>query len=168
VGRLIVTFPRILLGLTLVVLVIYLITIPFNFMAPFEEREVLIIYNVMLFAVMGLLIGATPVNADDLSPRYQNILRLGIVAVAILVVVVSLYAFAAIVYRTVEGGLTINRLAIIGWNGINIALLVQLIDRQLRQRQTAWIDSLHMTFSNGITLYVAWAVILMLATPWLF
>ncbi len=168
VGRLIITFPRILLGLTLVVLVIYLIAIPFNFMAPFENREVLIIYNVMLFAVMGLLVGATPVTADDLSPRYQTALRTGILAVATLVTIVSLYALAAVLYRTFGGVLTINRLTIIGWNSINIALLALLIYRQLRRGTAAWIDSLHQTFSNGIVLYIGWAAFLTLATPWMF
>jgi hypothetical protein len=168
VGRLIITFPRVLLGLSLIVLVIYIAAIPFNFMAPFENRDVLIIYNGMLFAVMALLVGATPVNADDLSGRYQNLLRTGIISVATLVVVVSLYALAATVYRTYLGGLTINRLTIIGWNSINIGLLVLLIYKQLKGGKAVWIDSLHATFHIGSFLYVAWALFLLLAAPWLF
>ncbi|HLF03085.1 MAG TPA: hypothetical protein VI547_13975 [Anaerolineales bacterium] len=168
VGRLIITFPRILLGLTLVVLIIYLIAIPFNFMAPFKNREVLITYNLMLFAVMGLLVGATPVTLDDLSPRYQTALRVGILAVTSVVIVISLYALAAVVYRTMDDVLTINRLTIIGWNTINIVLLTLLIYRQLRGGAAVWLDSLHWTFSTGIVLYIAWAVFLTLATPWLF
>ncbi len=168
VGRLIITFPRILLGLSLIVLVIYIVAIPFNFMAPFNNRDVLVIYNGMLFAVMALLVGATPVNADDLSDRYQNLLRAGIISVAGLVVVVSLYALAAIVYRTYLGGLTINRLTIIGWNSINISLLGLLIYKQVKGGKAAWIESLHSTFHIGSFLYVAWALFLLLATPWLF
>ena len=167
-GRLVATLPRLLLPLTVIVLVIYLIAIPFNFMAPFKNRDVLVIYNGMLFAVMGLLLGATPLQADDLPPRYQTALRSGIIALAILVVVVSLYALSATVYRTVLGGLTINRVTIIGWNSLNLSLLVLLIYKQFRHGAAAWIDSLHSVFSLGATGYVAWGLCLILATPWLF
>ncbi len=70
---------------------------------------------------MGLLIGATPICPEDVSAKVQNALRNGILAVAILAVLVSLYALSAVVYRSVDGGITINRLTIIGWNSINIA-----------------------------------------------
>jgi hypothetical protein len=168
VGRLIITFPRILLGLSIPVLVIYIGLIPFNFRAPFDNRDVLIVYNIMLFGVVGLLVGATPVNEGDISPRYQTALRLGILLVAGLVVAISAYALTAIVYRTIESGLTINRLAVIGWNGINIGLLILLIERQIRQGKSVWIESLHSVFNTGIGLYLLWTVFLLLAVPWLF
>jgi hypothetical protein len=167
-GRLVATLPRLLLPLTLIVLVIYLIAIPFNFMAPFKNRDVLVIYNGMLFAVMGLLLGAAPLHAEDLSPRYQTALRSGITALAILVVVVSLYALSATVYRTVLGGLTLNRVTIIGWNSLNLGLLALLIYKQLRRGAQTWIDSLHSVFGLGTVGYVAWGLFLVLATPWLF
>ena len=126
-GRLIPTLTRLLLPLMLLLLVVYLVVIPFNFMAPFQSRDVLIVYNALLFFVMALLIGVTPVREGDLSPAYHAILRRGVLALAALTVVISLYALAAVVYRTALGGLTINRLTIIGWNGINIAILALLI-----------------------------------------
>jgi hypothetical protein len=86
------TVVRLLLPLTLLVLVIYIFVIPFNFMAPFKNRDLLIIYNVMQFAIVGLLIGATPLKVDDLSQRFQTWLRRGIIAVAILALIISLYA----------------------------------------------------------------------------
>ena len=160
--------PRLLLPFTVVVLVIYLGFIPFNFMAPFNNRDTLIVYNGMLFAVIGLLLGATPLRADELSPRYQTALRAGILTIAVLVIVVSVYALAAIVYRTVQGGLTLNRLAVIGWNSLNIGLLGLLAYRQFRRGKEKWIESLHATFSLGSVGYFAWAVFLTLTLPWLF
>jgi len=167
-GKIVATMMRLLLPLTLLVLVIYVLMIPFNFMAPFENRDVLIIYNVMLFAVMGLLIGATPVRADDLSPRYQIALRSGILAVATLAVLVSLYALSATVYRTALGGITINRLTIIGWDSINIGILVLLVYKQFRHGRKVWVDSLQSVFSTGAIGYVVWTIFLILAIPWLF
>jgi hypothetical protein len=118
---------RLLLPLTLVVLVIYIFVIPFNFMAPFKNRDLLIIYNVMQFAIIGLLIGATPLKVDDLSIKLQTWLRRGIIAVSILALLISLYALSAVVYRTALAELTLNRTTIIGWNIINIVILVSLL-----------------------------------------
>jgi len=166
-GKLVPTMMRLLLPLTLIVLVVYLFVIPFNFMQPFRNRDILIVYNVMLFAVMGLLIGATPLQEHDL-PKYHGALRAGILAVASLTVVISLYALSATVYRTAMGGFTLNRVAVIGWNVINIGILVLLIYKQVKHGAAAWIGSLHSAFSAGTMGYVVWALFLTLATPWLF
>jgi len=167
-GKLVSTLMRLLLPLTLVVLIIYLFVIPFNFMEPFRNREVLIVYNVMLFAIMGLLMGATPVKAEDLSPKHQAVLRAGILAVAILAILVSVYALSATVYRTVLGGITMNRLTIIGWNSINIGILSLLVYKQFRKGPAEWVSSLQSVFSLGTNGYLVWTLFLILAIPFLF
>jgi hypothetical protein len=167
-SRMVTTLPRLMLVLTLVVLVVYIALIPANFMQPFRDRSVLITYNVMLFAVCGLLVGATPVRADDLSGIYQTWLRRGIMAVAALVLLVGAYALAAIVYRTAQDRLTINRLTIIGWNTINIGLFGLLLYRQGAGGKARWIESLHSTFSAASVAYVGWAAFVTVAAVWLF
>ena len=159
---------RLLLPLTLGVLVIYLFVIPFNFLEPFKNRDVLIVYNAMLFAIMGLLVGATPLSLEEVSPRLQRALRSGIQAVAILAVLVSLYALSALLYRTVEGGITINRLTMIGWNVINIALLVLLILRQLGKGEQPWNERIQGLFSLGAYAYVGWSLFVVLVMPFIF
>jgi hypothetical protein len=167
-SKFITTMMRLLLPLTLVVLVIYIFMIPFNFMQPFNNRDVLIVYNVMAFAIMGLLIGATPIRSDDISFRIQSALRNGILAVAVLAVLVSLYALSAVIYRAVLGGITINRTAIIGWNTINIAILVLLIFKQFKSGRQAWVESLRWTFGIGTNAYLVWTLFLIIAIPLLF
>ena len=154
-----------LLPLTLIVLVIYVLVIPFNFRAPFENRDVLIVYNAMLFGIVGLLVGATPIKGADLSPDLQRIMRNGIIAVARLAVLVSLYALAAVVDRTLQGDLTLNRLAVIGWNGINIGVLVTLIVTQLRTGRAGWIEALQAVFSRAAVAYLAWSIFLLVVPP---
>lgn len=159
---------RVLLPLTLIVLTVYLAFIPFRFREPFDNRDVLVIYNAMLFAVMALLVGATPVRLDELSPRAAMWLRRAIVGVAALAFVVSLYALAAILYRTALDRLTPNRLTFIGWNLINIALLGGLLLLQLRARRGAWLSNLHRTFRVGTVAYAFWAGAMLMALPWIF
>lgn len=167
-GRVISTLMRLLLPLTLLVLIIYLLVIPFNFMAPFRNRDVLIVYNVMLFAVMGLLVGATPVQTTDVAQKHHRVLRSGILAVAILAAAVSLYALSATVYRTALGGITINRLTIIGWNSINIGILLTLIYKQFRDGVDGWIPSLHTVFGWATTAYMVWTAFLVIFIALLF
>lgn len=162
------TIVRLLLPLTLLVLVIYIFVIPFNFMAPFQNRNLLIIYNVMQFAILGLLIGATPLKLDELSQKLQTWLRRGILAVAILALLISLYALSAVVYRTVLDILTLNRITIIGWNVINIVILVALVVSQLRKGGLGWHERLQNIFSKATTAYLVWSILLILVLPWLF
>jgi len=167
-SKVIATLMRVLLPLTLGVLVIYLGFIPFRFWEPFQNRDVLIIYNAMLFAVIALLVGATPIQPATLAPGLRVWLRRGLIAVALLAVVVSLYALAAIGYRTWEGGITLNRLTIIGWNVINIGILALLLIRQRRADAQTWAQAMQAAFGAGMPIYVTWALFVVLALPWLF
>lgn len=167
-SKFIATMMRLLLPLTLGVLVIYIIVIPFYFFEPFNNRDVLIVYNLMLFAIMALLLGATPISGDDLSSQLQKWLRLGIITVAILAGLVSVYALSATIFRTIEGGWTINRITIIGWNVINICILFWLVFKQFKDGREKWIDSLHSVFSLATNAYLAWGLFVVLLIPWLF
>jgi hypothetical protein len=167
-SKFIATMMRLLLPLTLVVLAIYILVIPFNFFAPFENRDLLIVYNLMLFAIVGLLMGATPIKGDDLSPALQKALRNGILVVAGLAVLVSVYALSAVVYRTAQGALTPNRLTVIGWNSINIGILLVLIVTQIRKGRDGWVAALQTVFSRATNAYLAWGLFLLIAIPILF
>jgi len=167
-SKFVATMMRLLLPLTLTVLVIYIFVIPFNFMEPFMQRDVLIVYNLMLFAVMGLLMGATPIRADDFSEQTGRWLRNAILAVAILAVLISIYAMSATIYRTLSWGITINRLVIIGWNTINIGILVSLVYKQFRDGFENWVVSLQHTFSLGTNAYIIWSLFILIVIPLIF
>jgi hypothetical protein len=167
-SKFIATMMRLLLPLTLGVLTIYIFVIPFNFLEPFENRDVLIVYNLMLFAIMGLLLGVTPIRGVDLSPQLQKWLRMGIITVVLLTELISIYALSATVYRTIEGGLTINRLTIIGWNSINISILLWLVYKQFKDSSEKWIESLQSVFSLASNAYLVWGLFLVIIVPLLF
>jgi hypothetical protein len=167
-SKLVALLMRILLPLTLLVLLVYLAFIPFNFREPFDNRDVLIIYNGMLFAVVALLVGATPVSLADVSPRLGRWLRLGIITVAALALIVSLYALAAILYRAAIDRLTPNRLTFIGWNVINIGLLFFVLLLQARAKAGRWLQGLFRAYSAGTVAYAVWTLAMILVLPWLF
>jgi hypothetical protein len=167
-SKMVALLMRVLLPLTLVLLIVYLGFIPFNFRAPLDNRNVLITYNGMLFAVIALLVGATPVRPGDVSARLGRWLRLAIVAIAALALIVSLYALGAILYRTALDRLTPNRLTFIGWNVINVGLLGLVLLLQARAKPGQWIQALKRAYRAGTVAYAVWAVAMILAIPWLF
>lgn len=157
---------RIALPATLLVGALYIAFIPGSFWVPFQQRDVLIIYNAMLFAVMALLVVATPVS-DAAEPGHRW-LRRGLMLLALMAVSVSLYALAAAGYRTYLGGLTLNRLMILGWNVINIALLCVYLWRQRRAGLNGWLASAQGVFGLGFEAYALWSLFLVLVTRFLF
>ncbi|RME07482.1 MAG: hypothetical protein D6803_03865 [Anaerolineae bacterium] len=162
------TLLRLMLALALVVLIVFLLFVPFRFFEPFQQRDVLIVYNVLLFAQVGLLIGVTPVHPENLSPVLRLWLRRGVLALALLGVVIGLYALSAVVYRTFDGGLTRNRLTVIGWNLINIVILLRFLLAQWRNSASDWVSALQAAFSWGTNLYLGWGTSLVVFVPLLF
>ena len=87
---------------------------------------------------------------------------------AVLTVLISLYAMSATVSRTIEGGFTLNRLTIIGWNVINIGILLWLLYRQLRAGRESWVAASQTMFSKATNAYVVWGLFLLVVVPLLF
>jgi hypothetical protein len=167
-ARLVSAVMQVLLPVTVLVLTIYIAFIPANFRAPFDDRNVLITYNVMLFAVVGLLAGTTALRPNDIAPGRDRWLRRLLIAVAVLTLLVSLYALSAILFRTANDGLTPNRLAFVGWNVINVGLLALILLQQWRARADRWLAGMYRAFRVGTTAYAAWTVVVILAIPWIF
>ena len=159
---------RLFIPLVLVVLIIYCLMIPFNFMAAMEKREVLIAYNFLLLTVIGLLIGATPVKLTDIPPKIQVYLRLGMTAVAVLTALITVYALGATGYRTFLHDWTINRAAIMGWNVINVGVLIALIWKQFKAGKTTWAEALKQTWAKAMPWWGGWVIMLMVVLPLVF
>ncbi len=156
-----------LLPLALLMLVLFLVVLPFNFFQAYTNRTTLIVFNVLLFACIGLMIGLLPLTVGEFSAPYQKWLRVGVGALAGLVLLVSLYALSAILYRTVLDHLTMNRLAVIGWNSINIVLLGLVLYRLIRPGGRFWGEAAQTVFRPGAYAYLLWGGFLLLALPWL-
>ena len=169
-SKLVSTLMRLLMPLTLLVLLIfgYFILQPDNFWIPFNNRDALITYNAVLFAVVFLLLGAIPVHTHDLPHKVLSVLRKGIIAVAVLTVLVSLYAMSATIYRTYLGMITMNRMAVMGWNTINIGILLLLIYRLLRSDQDEWVRSAQSAFGTGMYAYIFWCIFIIVSVPFIF
>jgi len=152
---------RLLLPLTLGVLVVYIFVIPFNFFQPSKTVTCSSSTTPCCSRSWGFWSGDADQTWSN-SLTLGSALRSGIIAVSILATLVSLYALSAIIYRTVTGAITINRLTMIGWNVINIALFGADPHPPVDEQCTALERSVLKRLSLGAVFYVSWSLFVIL------
>jgi|GEM_PF-5515959 len=158
---------QLLVPLSLTALILYLAFLPTNFFLVFNNRDSLIIYNLLLFGAVALIVAATPLTADPTVLARKMWLRRGIITLAGLVTLISLHALAAIIFRTTQHGVSINRAIIIGWNSISIVLLIGFLWNQIRQSEQNWVARAQSVYLIGGMSYILWGIIVLATIPWL-
>jgi len=165
-ARILRILTRLMLPPALGLLTVYLVWfIPLHFWRPFQEREVLIVYNVTIMAIIGLVIGAVPGPDERLLARYETLLRYGALATSVLTLVLNAYALAAIASRTFGHGLTPNRHAVFGWNIVTLIVLTVLIMRLWRATSHTWADLLHRSIGRVMLLPIVWTLWVLFGLP---
>ena len=104
--------------LAFVALVLFSIALVFAPNNIFEDRELLLLFNLILLAVCALILFS--VSDKNLNQRQWKIIRL----LSYITALDNLIALLAIGYRIFENGLTPNRFTLIG---INLMLFIQLL-----------------------------------------
>ncbi len=160
------TLARLLLPLALGVLLVYVLWfIPVYFRQPFEEREVLIVYNVTIMAVMVLLAVVASGSLDEQLARQKSPLRYGVMGLGGLTLILNVYALAAVAARTVEFGLSPNRFAVLGWNVTTLLILGFVGVRLWRARRQLWMTVFRESIGRVVPLAAIWALLLLIALP---
>lgn len=167
-ARILRILTRLMLPPALGVLAVYLFGfIPFYFWRPFREREILIVYNITIMAIIALLISVVPGPDERLSSRYDSILRYGVLATAALTFLLNAYALAAIASRTFGHGLTPNRHTVLGWNIVTLLMLAVVIVRLWRTGTEKWADVVGQSLGRVMSLAIVWALWVLFAVPYL-
>jgi hypothetical protein len=154
---------RLILPLALGVLVVYVVWfIPAYFWKAFEEREVLLVYNATIVAILILL---TVVISGPLDAGRGSFLRYAVLALGALTMILNAYALAAVVSRALDAGLTPNRFTVIGWNLTTLAILVSSGVRLWIHRALPWMPVLRTSIGFVAGLAAVWTVVLLLVLP---
>ena len=138
---------RIFSPIVLVILVIYLGAIFYSGKDPYNDREFLLLFNVLLIAVMALIF----------------------FSVSVVTIIVNGIALSAISFRISEMGITPNRLAVLGTNIlilINLILVtVKLYGVLAQKRDILTVGSQIAVF---LPLYTLWTIFITFILPFLF
>ncbi|MBI2874023.1 MAG: DUF4153 domain-containing protein [Firmicutes bacterium] len=142
-------FSRLALPVVIGILLVYLVGfLPWNFTQPLQSRDLLLVYNGTIVAILFLMVAALPLPLEKLDPRLKLWLRRGLSAASGLALLLNLYALTAVVLRVGDQfGWTPNRHAVIGWNAITLVILAGILLDQRQSPDDEWVER----FQGSIT-----------------
>ncbi|MEQ1588310.1 MAG: hypothetical protein ABL895_20670, partial [Cyclobacteriaceae bacterium] len=166
VGRVSPVIARIFSPLVLVMLVIYLVAMVYSGKDPYNDREFLLIFNVLLIGVMAIIFFSVAETSKSTKsqPEIWVLLLLSLVTV-----LVNGIALSAIVFRISEWGITPNRAAVLGSNVlilINLLLVTVQLFKVLSKK--ANIIEVGKTISRYLPIYVVWTLVVIFLFPLIF
>lgn len=104
---------RVFTPLALVMLIIYLAAISYTGKDPYNDRDFLLVFNILLIGVMALILFSTTEISKIKGDKTGTFLLLSL---SVVTLIVNGIALSVIVVRISEWGITPNRLAILGGN----------------------------------------------------
>ncbi|HMS34989.1 MAG TPA: hypothetical protein PKC91_12985 [Ignavibacteria bacterium] len=166
VSRVSPVIARIFSPLVLLTLVIFLIAIIVTGKDPYNDREFLLTFNILLIVVMTIIVFSVAETSRLKRNRTEIVVLFLLSAVT---VIVNCTALSAILFRINEWGITPNRLAVLGGN---ILILINLLLVSYKLLQTIFnkceTDDVEKIISKFLTVYCIWTVIVVFIFPLIF
>lgn len=157
---------RLFSPLVLITLVAYLGAIVFSGKDPYNDREFLLIFNVLLIGVMALIFFSVAERAKATSNRYEIIVLFLLSAVTVLV---NGIALSAIVFRISEWGITPNRLAVLGANVLMLVHLMLIAGKLVKVlTRDADLAGVGKSISAYLPIYWGWTAVVTFLFPLIF
>jgi hypothetical protein len=152
--------------LVLVMLVVYLFAIVISGKDPYNDREFLLIFNLLLIGVMALIFFSVAESANRQKNQFGTWVLL---LLAVVTSVVNLIALSAIIYRISEWGISPNRIAVLGANILMFTHLLIVITKLLKSvTQKTELSEVGKSIVLYIPIYIAWAFVVVFTFPLIF
>lgn len=151
--------------LVLVMLLIYLGAIIYSGKDPYNDRDFLLVFNLLLVGVMALIFFSVAENVKQKRSASLWVL----LPLSVVTIIVNAVALSAILFRISEWGFTPNRLAILG---INILFLIHLITVTIKLYKILFkkseVNAVGRVIAGFLPVYLAWICIMIFVFPFLF
>jgi len=152
--------------LVLITLIIYLISIPLVGKDPYNDRDFLLIFNLMLLGVMGIIVFSVSETSINKKQKFNE---LTLFILTIVTLIIDLVALSAIIYRLGEYGFTPNRTAVLGSNLLIFGnLILIMIDLFRVNFRSAEIKQVELTISKYLSIYMMWTIFVVIGFPLIF
>ena len=152
--------------MVLIMLLIYLGAVLFSDNDPYNDRNFLLVFNLLLLGVMAIILFSLAETAKDFGNSWSLVILL---ALSVVTMLVNGIAFTAILFRISEWGITPNRLAILGANFLMLANLVfiayRLFNRVVKKDEKSSVEN---AIANFLPIYILWAMVVVFIFPLLF
>ncbi|WP_187263515.1 DUF4153 domain-containing protein [Pontibacter beigongshangensis] len=157
---------RLFSPLVLVMLLAYLIAIVYAGKDPYNDREFLLIFNLLLIGVMALIFFSVAETSRVAQRRAATFI---LFLLSVLTITVNGIALSAILFRISEWGITPNRAAVLGSNLlilVNLLLVTVSLYQVLTKK--ADIADVGSRIAAFLPIYSIWIIIVTFLFPLLF
>jgi hypothetical protein len=152
--------------LVLVTLIIYLTAVIVSGKNPFNDRDFLLIFNIMLVGVMAIIVFSISESSDIKRHKFNETV---LFVLSIVTVFIDVIALTAILYRLVQYGITPNRLAVAGSNILILGNLILItMDLYKINFRRSEMERVGQSIAKYIPIYVIWIVIVIFGFPLVF
>jgi hypothetical protein len=152
--------------LVLLTAIIYLIAWATSGKNPYNDREFLLIFNIMLLGVMVVIVFSITETSIGNKQKFNEMI---LFILSVVTAVIDLIALSAIFYRLGTFGITPNRLAVLGSNILILANLVLIIvDLYKVNFRKTLIEEVGLTISKFLTVYSIWIFFVIFGFPLIF
>ncbi|MBX7044041.1 MAG: hypothetical protein K1X85_14180 [Ignavibacteria bacterium] len=157
---------RVFTPLVLITLIVYLVTVAVSGKDPFNDREFLLIFNLLLIGVMAIILFSVAESSAGPAGKAK---AAALFALSVLTIVVNCIALSAIVFRISEWGFTPNRLAVLGGNVLILTNLI-IVSVSLRRsvKEGSEIGKAAESISAFLPVYILWAAAVAFLFPVVF
>jgi hypothetical protein len=149
--------------LVLVMLVVYLFAIVFSGKDPYNDREFLLLFNLLLIGVMSLIFFSVAESAN----RQKNKFGIWILLLlAIVTTIVNLIALSAIIYRISEWGISPNRITVLGANVLMLTHIMIVITKLYKSfLGKNELSDVGRSIVQYIPVYLIWSLLVVFILP---
>lgn len=152
--------------LVLIMLSIYLVSILITGKDPYNDRDFLIVFNLLLLGVMAIIVFSVTETAGQHRQRFNLAI---LFALSIITLIVNAIALSAILYRLNEYGFSPNRVAVLGSNVLIflhlILIMTDLYKTNFHKKDTVIVQN---TLAKYLPVYAFWTAFVVFVLPWLF
>jgi hypothetical protein len=166
VGKISPVIAKIFSPLVLVMLVIYLVAIVYSGKDPYNDREFLLLFNVLLIGVMAIIFFSVAETAGISKSRAEIWI---VTLLSVVTIIVNGIALSAILFRISAGGFTPNRVAVLGSNLlilINLLMVTTQLFKVLLKKEN--VSSVGKAIAFFLPIYCLWAMIVTFIFPLIF
>ena len=147
-------------------LFIYLIAIIVTKKYPYQDRNLLLVFNALLIGVMALILFSVAEAGKGANHKISILVLFGL---SVLTIIVNCIALSAISFRIIEWGVSPNRVAVLGGNIlIFINLLMVSYRLFLSAFKNAEVEYIEKSIAQFLPIYGIWAGIVTFLFPLIF
>ena len=157
---------KIFTPLVFINLLVYLTAVIYTGKYPYNDRNLLLVFNVLLIGVMALILFSVAEAGKSNKGFFTLYILFGL---SILTIIINSIALSAISFRILEYGITPNRIAVLGGN-ILIFIHLLMVSYKLFKtvRGKAEIEAVETSIALFLPVYSIWTAIIIFVLPFVF